>query len=74
MEHERIQSRPDVMMGKPVVRGTRITVEHVLRKIADGWSVKDICSSYPHIAPDDVEAALRFAADHVSHPTVWAAE
>lgn len=74
MEHERIQSRPDVMMGKPVIRGTRITVELILRKLADGWTVAEICASYPHLQPEDIEAALIFAADNVSHPTVWAAE
>lgn len=74
MEHERIQSRPDVMMGKPVIRGTRITVEHILQKLADGWTSADICKSYPQISADDVESALRFAADQVSHSTVWAAE
>ena len=74
MAHERIQSRPDVMMGKPVIRGTRITVEHILRKLSGGWSVQDICTSYPHIKPEDVQAALDFAADNLAHPTVWAAE
>jgi uncharacterized protein (DUF433 family) len=74
MSHDRIQSRPEVMMGKPVIRGTRITVEHILRKLSDGWSVVDICTSYPHIKPQDVQAALEFAADNLAHPTVWAAE
>lgn len=73
MSHERIQSNPEVMMGKPVIRGTRITVEHILRKIADGWTVEDYCKSYPHVLRDDVEAALRFAADHLAHTSVWAA-
>lgn len=74
MAHERIQSKPDVMMGKPVIRGTRITVELILGKLADGWTVAQICTSYPHLAAEDVEAALRFAADNLAHPVVWAAE
>jgi uncharacterized protein (DUF433 family) len=74
MSHPRIQSRPDVMMGKPVIRGTRITVEHILRKLSGGWTAEDICKSYPHIKPDDIQAALDFAADNLAHPTVWAAE
>jgi uncharacterized protein (DUF433 family) len=74
MSHDRIQSRADTMMGKPVIRGTRITVEHILRKLADGWSDKDICDAYPQISADDIQAALAFAADNLAHPTVWAAE
>ncbi len=62
------------MVGKPCIRGTRITVEHILTKLADGWSVAEYCEAYPHIAPDDIEAALRFAADNLAHTTVWAAE
>ena len=74
MDHDRIQSRPEIMMGKPVIRGTRITVEHVLQKLADGWSTDEICGAYPQVTAADVEAALRFAAEHISHQAVWAAE
>lgn len=56
--HPRIISNPKVMMGKPVIRGARITVEVVLRRMADGWSTGDILQSYPHITEEDIRAAL----------------
>ena len=65
MDHPRIQSNFDVMMGKPLIRGTRITVELVLRKLGEGWSVADLLAAYPNLTEDDVRAALAFAADHL---------
>ena len=62
METELIESRPDVMMGKPVVRGTRITVELVLEKLAAGESIDDIVNAHPRLSRDGVLAAIAFAA------------
>jgi uncharacterized protein (DUF433 family) len=50
------------MLGKPVIKGTRITVELVLNKLSAGESVNDILSSYPHITKEDVMAAIDYAA------------
>ena len=61
--HERIVSDPQIMAGKPVIRGTRITVELLLDKLGRGLSVDELLSAYPHLTRDDVLAALRFAAD-----------
>ena len=61
----RITSSPDVMMGKPLVRGTRLTVEHILEELAGGLSIDDLLSSHPQLTADDVRAALAFAAESV---------
>lgn len=72
--HPRVASNPKVMFGKPVVRGTRITVEHILRCLAAGEFVDDIVANYPPLTPDDVRAAQPFAADHFAHEQIFAAE
>lgn len=74
MGHPRISSDPSVMMGKPCIQGTRITVELVLRKLGAGRSFADILAAYPHLTEDDLRAALAFAADYLQHETVLAAE
>jgi uncharacterized protein (DUF433 family) len=58
---ERIEIDPEVMLGKPVVRGTRITVEIILEKMAAGFSVEEIVSDYPLLTRDDVLAAVAYA-------------
>lgn len=67
---DRITLSPDVMQGKPVIRGTRITVDLILRKLAEGASEADILDAYPHLTVEDVRAALAYAADTVSHETI----
>jgi uncharacterized protein (DUF433 family) len=74
MAHPRIQSDPKVMMGKPVIRGTRITVEHILRCLAAGDSIKQVLSDHPRLTADDIRAAQAFAADHLAHESVFPAE
>jgi uncharacterized protein (DUF433 family) len=59
----RIDMNPKVMLGKPVIRGTRITVELVLRKLADGATHQDLLEAYPHLTKDAIQAAITFAAD-----------
>jgi uncharacterized protein (DUF433 family) len=62
------------MLGKPVIKGTRITVEIILRKYAAGMSAAEIIESYPHIGEDDIRAALDFAAEYLEHESIMAAE
>ena len=62
MSHPRIKRDPKVMMGKPVIVGTRITVEHILRCLAAGDSIEHIVANYPHLTTDDIRAAQAFAA------------
>jgi len=58
---------PRVMLGKPVIRGTRIPVELLLRKLADGAREKDLLDAYPRLTSEDIKAALAYAADTVAH-------
>jgi uncharacterized protein (DUF433 family) len=64
--HPRIEARPDVLAGKPVVAGTRIAVELVLGLFAAGWTEADILANYPHLDAADVRACLRYARAVVS--------
>lgn len=57
-----IQSNPKIMLGKPTVKGTRITVELLLRKIADGYTFEDILEMYPHLKLEDILASIAYAA------------
>ncbi|MES2033231.1 MAG: DUF433 domain-containing protein [Pseudomonadota bacterium] len=74
MTHERISQDPAVMVGKPVIKGTRITVEHILRGCSLGLSPDEIAEHYPSVTADDVKAALAYAADLVRGKTPFAAE
>jgi uncharacterized protein (DUF433 family) len=64
---DRIEINPKVMMGKPVIRGTRIPVDLILRKIGDGASTKEFMAAYPKLRRDDIKAAVRYAAEMVGH-------
>ncbi|MDP2223551.1 DUF433 domain-containing protein [Nitrosomonas sp.] len=59
----RIVTNPEILAGKPVVAGTRISVELILDHLAANWSMTEIIESYPSITPEDILAALAFAAD-----------
>ncbi len=63
----RIEINPKIMMGKPVIRGTRIPVEIILRKLGEGASEADLLDAYPNLHPKDIRAAILFAADAVAH-------
>ncbi len=53
------------MRGKPVIKGTRITVELILRKLSEGAREKDLIDAYPRLAREDIRAAIRYAADTI---------
>jgi uncharacterized protein (DUF433 family) len=61
-----IEERKDVMLGKPVFKGTRLTVEHILRELGTGISQDELFDSYPNLKPEHIQAALQYAADVVS--------
>ncbi len=63
----RVEINPKVMLGKPVIRGTRIPVELILRKLSEGASEADLLDAYPRLAREDIRAAIRYAADTVAH-------
>ena len=60
-----IEINPEVMMGKPVIKGTRITVELILEKLSEGETIQDILIAHPHISQEAVFAALAFAAQNI---------
>lgn len=64
--YDRIEINPNVMMGKPVIRGTRIPVELILRKLSEKATETDLLHSYPQLATEDIQAAIRFAADTIA--------
>ena len=63
----RIEVNPKVMLGKPVIRGTRIPVELILRKLSEGATEEDLRSAYPRLTRADIQAAIGYAADSVAH-------
>ena len=65
-EHPRIALDPEVLAGKPVIRGTRLSVEFVIGLMADGWSEADILGNYPGVTHDDIIACLAYARDTLS--------
>jgi uncharacterized protein (DUF433 family) len=70
-EHPRIALAPDVLAGKPVIRGTRLSVEFVIGLMADGWTEAEILQNYPGIAHDDIIACLAYARDTLSSEEVF---
>ena len=67
--YDRIESRPEVMLGKPVIKGTRIPVELIVRKLGEGASTEDLLDGYPNLIEQDIQAALIYAADTLSNET-----
>ena len=67
---DRIEINPKVMLGKPVVRGTRITVELILRKLGEGASEHELLEAYPRLTGDDIRAAITYAADVVGQEEI----
>ena len=74
MSEPRIKRDPSIMMGKPVIVGTRITVEHILRLLGAGDSIDQILQNYPQLTADDIRAAQAYAADYLAHESISAAE
>jgi uncharacterized protein (DUF433 family) len=70
-EHPRIALAPEVLAGKPVIRGTRLSVEFVIGLMADGWSEADILQNYAVVAHDDIIACLAYARDTLSSEKVF---
>jgi uncharacterized protein (DUF433 family) len=60
---DRITVDPNVLVGKPIIRGTRISVDLLMDRLADGWTIEDITASYPRVTRDDVLAAIAFVTE-----------
>jgi len=61
----KIELNPKIMLGKPVIKGTRITVEIILKKLSQNISVEDILNDYPKLTKEDIQAAIAYAASVV---------
>jgi uncharacterized protein (DUF433 family) len=70
-DHPRITLAPEVLAGKPVIRGTRLSVEFVIGLMADGWSEADILSNYPGVVHEDIIACLAYARDTLSSEKIF---
>ena len=64
--HARISLSPDVLGGKPVIDGTRLSVEFVMGLLADGWAEADIVTNYPDVTREDIIACLAYVRDFLS--------
>lgn len=62
---DRIVIDPKILVGKPVIKGTRISVEFLMELLANGWTHGQILKDYPHLTPEDIQAALRFTTETV---------
>jgi uncharacterized protein (DUF433 family) len=71
MVHERIAIDPKVMLGKPVIRGTRIPVELIVRMVGQGIRDEEILREYPRLTADDIRAAVSYAAEVVAGEDVF---
>lgn len=69
--HDRIVLDPAILAGKPVIRGTRLSVEFVIGLLADGWSEVDIVANYPGISHDDILACLAYARDRLKDERIY---
>jgi uncharacterized protein (DUF433 family) len=71
MEYAKYITRnPEVMMGKPIIRGTRITVELLMRKLASGYSIERLLESYEHLSKEQILAAFEYAADLLANEEI----
>lgn len=67
---DRVEINPHVMLGKPVIRGTRIPVELLLRKLSEGATESELVDAYPRLTREDIQSAIRYAADTLAHEEV----
>lgn len=67
---DRINIDPQIMLGKPVINGTRIPVEMVLRKLSEGLSVDQLLEAYDHLTKEDIYASLTYASDLVANDEI----
>jgi len=68
---ERIIVDPQVLVGKPIVKGTRISVEFIVDLLARGWTSEQILQEYDHLTPEDIQACLGYASDLLKSERVY---
>ncbi len=70
--HERIVVDPDILVGKPVIKGTRISVELIIDLLARGYTKEQIVDQYDHLKPEDIQACLAYASETLRSERVYA--
>jgi len=68
---ERIIINPEILAGKPIIKGTRISVELIIKLLSSGMSIEEILEGYPHLKREDILAALEYAAKRLSHEEIY---
>jgi len=71
MINQYIESNPKIMMGKPIIKGTRITVEQILENLSQSNSIDEVLQAHPHLTKDQVHAALSFAAQSIRGDEIY---
>jgi uncharacterized protein (DUF433 family) len=69
---ERIEINPDVLVGKPIIKGTRISVEFILELLANGWDTEKILKNYPQLTKEDILAAIEYSLEILKEEKVFA--
>jgi len=69
--HDRITVDPDIIVGKPLIKGTRLAVEFVTELLANGWTEQQIIANYPGLVADDIRACLSYAHDLIQQERVF---
>ena len=67
----RIVVNPEILVGKPIIQGTRISVEFMIELLAEGWSHQQVLENYPQITDQDIQASLRYVAELLKHHRVY---
>lgn len=68
---DRIVSNRDILLGKPVIKGTRISIEFILERLADGWTEEKILESYPHLSREDIHAVFAYLNDFAKNGLIF---
>jgi len=65
-----IERNPSIMLGKPIIKGTRITVELIIRKLSEGHDIESLLKSYPHLNKEQIYATLEYVADLIANEEI----
>jgi uncharacterized protein (DUF433 family) len=68
---ERIVINPSILVGKPIIKGTRISVEFVIGLLGQGWTVEQVLAEYDHLKPEDIQACLSYASEVLSSEKIY---
>lgn len=68
----RITLNPEILVGKPIIKGTRLSVEFIIDLLSQGWSINEILRNYPEISAEDIQACLSYASETLKSEKVYA--